>query len=132
MPDAAAQNAKRQNPRIERGRMAYASGQAAEAAVKAHYLKSGYELREERWRGKAAEIDLIFAKEGGFIFVEVKSSKTCEMAAQSLSPHQLSRICLSAQDYAAQSPRGLLCDMRVDAALVDAQGGIEILENVSL
>jgi len=120
------------NPRVLRGAKAYASGRAAEQAVKAHYLQAGFEVCEERWRGKSGEVDLIFSKDAGFIFVEVKSSKTCVQAAQSLSQRQLSRIYASANDYVSTTERGLLSDMRIDAALVDASGHIEVLENVSL
>jgi putative endonuclease len=120
------------NPRVLRGKLAYRSGQAAEMAVLSKYVGEGYVLLEHRWRGKAGEIDLIFEKDACFVFVEVKSSKTCAIAAQSLSPKQLSRICLSAQDYAGQSERGALSDVRIDVALVDAQGVIETIENVTL
>lgn len=120
------------NPRVQRGAKAYASGRAAEQRVKTHYQQAGFELCEERWRGKAGEIDLIFSKDAGYVFVEVKSSKTCARAAESLSYRQLARIYASANDYVSHTERGLLSDMRVDAALVDAAGHIEVLENVSL
>jgi putative endonuclease len=120
------------NPRIARGRKAYASGHAAELCVREKYLCEDYRLLEARWRGRAGEIDLIFEKDECLIFVEVKASKTCARAAESLSSAQLSRICLSAQDYAAQTARGALSDMRIDVALVDSTGSIEVLQNVTI
>ncbi|RPE67271.1 putative endonuclease [Pacificibacter maritimus] len=118
--------------RKARGSLAYLSGLAGENAVCAQYEARGYRLCETRWRGRAGEIDLIFEKSDMFIFVEVKTSQSLARAADSLSARQLGRICTSAQDYIAQTPQGTLADMRIDVALVDAKGAIEIIENASI
>ena len=115
-----------------RGALAYLSGVRAEEAVSADYVARHYRLCETRWRGRAGEIDLIFEKHGAYVFVEVKSSKTHARAAESLSARQFTRICDSATDYIAQTPRGFLTDMRIDVALVDERGHIDILENASI
>lgn len=118
--------------RKARGALAYLSGLQAEDNVCADYVARGYALCETRWRGRAGEIDLIFEKFGGYIFVEVKSSRTLARAAQSLSARQLARICASAEDYISQTPTGFLTDMRIDVALVDSFGVLEIHENASM
>ncbi|WP_417266824.1 YraN family protein [Celeribacter baekdonensis] len=115
--------------RQTRGRMAYEFGHSAEACVARHYAAQGYDLAQARWRGRGGEIDLIFHDGDGFIFVEVKASKTLSAAAAHLGPKQIARICASAEDYIGLQPKGLLTDMRIDVALVDGQGHVEILEN---
>jgi len=118
--------------RKARGALAYLSGLQAEDAVCADYIARGYVLCEMRWRGRAGEIDLIFEKSAAYIFVEVKSSSTLARAAQSLSARQLARICSSAEDYISRTPNGFLTDMRIDVALVDHMGTLEIHENASM
>lgn len=118
--------------RKARGALAYLSGLQAEDNVCADYIARGFTLCENRWRGRAGEVDLIFEKSGAYVFVEVKSSSTLERAAQSLSERQLCRICASAEDYISRTPKGFLTDMRIDVALVDQMGALEIHENASL
>ena len=62
-------------------------------------------------------------------FVEVKKADTHDAAAQRLSRRQMDRICMAAMLYADGQPAGSLSDIRFDAALVDAQARVEILEN---
>lgn len=118
--------------RQARGALAYLSGLRAEDNVCADYIAQGYTLCEKRWRGRAGEIDLIFEKSDVYIFVEVKSSSTLARAAQSLSARQLARICASAEDYISRTPKGFLTDMRIDVALVDQMGALEVHENASM
>ena len=115
--------------RQRRGARAEAFGRSAEDSVARRYLAGGYDLAETRWRGPAGEIDLIFRNGDLFVFVEVKASKTHARAAAHLSPRQQSRLCASAEDYIGRQPAGLLTEMRIDVALVDGTGSIEILEN---
>ncbi len=120
------------SPKQRRGMLAYAKGKCAEAVVAEHYKACGFELVAERWRGEAGEIDLIVKNDDCFIFVEVKSSSSHEAAASHLSPAQLSRLCLSAQAYMGAEVGNDFIEYRLDAALVDAQSQIQIIENISL
>jgi putative endonuclease len=115
--------------RKERGRKAYDFGLSAEAAVARLYQSRGFDLLEERWRGRAGEIDLIFQKGGEIVFVEVKASKSFAKAATHLGAKQMVRLCASAEGYIGCLPKGLLTPMRIDLALVDGVGQVEILEN---
>ncbi|PZX11610.1 YraN family protein [Celeribacter halophilus] len=115
--------------RKERGRKAYDFGLSAEAAVARLYQSRGLELLEERWRGRAGEIDLIFRQGEEIVFVEVKASKSFAKAVTHLSAKQMVRLCASAEDYIGRLPKGLLTPMRIDLALVDGVGHVEILEN---
>ena len=115
--------------RQSRGKTAYYSGLLAEASVADHYQRAGYELVEMRWRGKAGEIDMILCKDAQYVFVEVKASKDFARAAERLSRRQMNRICLAACEFCGTLPTGQLTDMRLDAALVDQFGRIEVIEN---
>lgn len=115
--------------RTDRGKRAYFSGEAAEAAVARAYADAGYVLIETRWRGIAGEIDLIFGDGAARIFVEVKKSRTFSSASQRLSRKQAQRIFAAAQEYLAHEPSGLLTDVRIDVALMNAAGEVSILHN---
>lgn len=119
-------------PRQHRGQLAYLAGLAAEDQVVTHYLRRGYETCEARWRGKAGEIDLILRHPTvpGFIFVEVKQSKTFDRALQHLGRRQQQRLMRAAQEYLGVCGAGQLTDVRFDVALVNGIGDISILEGV--
>lgn len=110
------------------------AGRAAEAQVAAHFLDCGYELREERWRGPGGEVDLIFSDSCGenLIAVEVKTAPTHAAAVARITPRQLGGVGRSAAAYAARLPKGGLTDIRIDVALVDGMGRIEIIENATM
>ena len=63
------------------------------------------------------------------VFVEVKKSETHDIAAQRISRRQMDRICQAALLYTDRLPTGGLTELRFDAALVDADGRVQIVEN---
>jgi len=115
--------------RTARGCVSYHAGRAAELTVSRNYLRRGFALAHERWRGRSGEIDLIMRDEVGIVFVEVKKSRSFEQAAQRLTPRQMQRIRNSAEEYVGHGPHGSLTHMRFDVALVDHSGEVQILEN---
>lgn len=112
-----------------RGLGSYHAGQAAETAVARHYEGRGISISARRWRGKTGEIDLIGRLGDEVIFVEVKQSSTHDLAVGHISQAQVGRIFSTAEEYLAGEPKGLLTDIRIDLALVDGQGRIEVIEN---
>lgn len=123
------------NPRIDRGQRAYLTGLCGEHSVIRHYEDLGAQLLCQRWRGAGAEIDLIFRDGARLLFVEVKAGRTFDSAAQRVAWSQLHRIMRAAEAYAgnhALDDAGFLPEMRIDVALVDGQGMVQILENVSM
>lgn len=110
----------------------YHAGVSAEQAVARHYARQGAVLRESRWRGRCGEIDLILSEGETIVFVEVKKSRTHAQAALRLSSRQMARILRSAEDYLGGCPSGSLTDARLDVALVDAGGVIDIIPNASM
>ena len=63
------------------------------------------------------------------IFVEVKQSRTHDLAASHLSQGQIGRIFATVDEFLAGEPKGLLTDVRIDLALVDGMGRIDVIEN---
>ena len=93
------------------------------------YLQHGHILVSRRWRGAGGEIDLVMERGGEIVFVEVKKSRTHGRAAESLSHRQMSRLMQSAEACLGGFSKGSLTPMRIDVALVDDVGRIEILQN---
>lgn len=117
---------------IHRGAINYHAGLGAEAQVAEHFLRGGLGIRERRWRGPGGEIDLILDDGDRLVFVEVKKGRDHASALARVSGRQLSRIRKSAEAYAARLPTGSLTEIRIDIALVDATGRIEVLENATM
>lgn len=115
--------------RKQRGLTNYLAGHAAEAGVARHYEDRGIAICARNWRGSGGEIDLIGRDGDVVVFVEVKQSHTHDLAATHISRAQIRRIFATVEEFVAGEPKGLLTDVRIDLALVDGQGRIEVLEN---
>lgn len=111
------------------GSVSYHAGLAAEQQVAQFYERAGKVIVARRWRGQAGEIDLIARDGDKIIFIEVKHSRTHAAAAEHISPRQIHRIYQTATEFVENEPKGQLTDVQLDAALVDGQGKIQILEN---
>lgn len=111
------------------GKSAYHAGIAAEEIVARKYNENGYTPVAKRWRGRGGEIDLIVKQDSVFIFVEVKKSNSFAQAALRITAAQKTRIFAAASEFVSAKPSGLLSEMRFDAALVNASGQVEIIEN---
>lgn len=115
--------------RAIQGSVSYHAGQAAEASVADEYERQGFDVCHRRWRGTGGEIDLIVRDAHGVVFVEVKKSSSFDGAAARISQRQINRIFASAAQFLAGEPDGQLTNSRFDAALVDASGAVQIIEN---
>jgi putative endonuclease len=115
--------------RSERGKRNNLAGHAAEASVARHYEDRGIPIAARNWRGSGGEIDLVGRDGDQVIVVEVKHSKTHDLAASHVSPAQVARIFRTVEEFLGTEPRGLLTDVRIDLALVDGLGRIEVIEN---
>ena len=114
------------------GLRSYMAGLSAEENVARYYDLSGRAICARRWRGEAGEIDLIAREGDRVVFVEVKQSRTHDDAAAHLTERQFRRIYSAASEFIAGEPRGQLTEVRFDLALVDAQGRVEVRENLFL
>lgn len=115
--------------RRQRGRTANLTGAMAEEGVTRFYLGRGATLLARRWRGQAGEIDIIFREGPDVVFVEVKASATHAGAAQSLQPRQMRRIAEAACEFCQRQGWEGPVPMRIDVALVDGQGRVELIPN---
>lgn len=118
-----------QRNRSVRGLANYHAGHAAEGAVARHYSDRGVAIFAQNWRGSLGEIDLIGRDGEQLIFVEVKQSRSHDLAASHLSQAQIGRIFATVDEFLAGEPKGLLTDVRIDLALVDGLGRIDVIEN---
>lgn len=111
------------------GAQSYHAGAAAEDIVARDYDRRGRPVAHRRWRAGSGEIDLIARDGDQVVFVEVKKSRTFDMAALRLGRRQMDRLCAAALEFLAGEPRGQLTDMRFDLALVDGRGAVRVIEN---
>lgn len=118
--------------RTARGARAWQAGRMAEEAVLRHYRARGAHLLQERWRGACGEIDLVLQDGGRVVFVEVKSGPDHATAQAALGPRQMARLRAAAEDYLGRCALGLLTECRIDLALVDRRGMIEIIPNAGM
>jgi putative endonuclease len=109
--------------------VSYHAGLSAEDQVARDYERRGFPVAARRWRGKGGEIDLIVRDGDGFVFIEVKKSRSHARAAERLSQRQMQRLFDAASEFLGLCETGLNTPSRFDVALIDAQGHIEIVEN---
>jgi len=111
------------------GAVSYYGGLAAEEQVAAKYLRHGFKICKKRWRGRGGEIDLIARDDQSFVFVEVKKARDIARAVERITPRQMRRVSNAANEYLATTPAGIDAVARIDVALVNEVGEIEIIEN---
>ena len=75
--------------RKARGLTNYLAGHAAEASVARVYEDRGITICARNWRGMTGEIDLIGRDGDVVVFVEVKQSRTHDLAASHVSDAQV-------------------------------------------
>ncbi|MEO9516655.1 MAG: YraN family protein [Paracoccaceae bacterium] len=115
--------------KVHKGRMAFEAGLAAEERIVMDYQSRGFVVVDRRWRGRSGEIDLVAKDGAGFIFVEVKQSRSFDRALHNLTEQQVARLFSTADEYLAKKDLGSMTDVRFDVALVDQQGAFRILQN---
>ena len=111
------------------GKLLYHSGQAAELQVARHYERDGWRVLEHRFKSAAGEIDLVLRRQDTVLFVEVKRARTHDIAASRISLQQIARINQSAEIFVSEHLSGQNFELRLDAALVDQKGEIQIIPN---
>ncbi|MFV1463500.1 MULTISPECIES: YraN family protein [unclassified Phaeobacter] len=112
-----------------RGSRSHHAGYAAEELVARFYERGGYTVAARRWRGGGAEIDLILRLGAMVIFVEVKHSVSRDEAIARINSTQMQRMMTSAAGFLAGEPAGQLTESRLDVAVVDGTGRVEVMEN---
>ena len=113
------------------GRQGHFGGLAGEEIAERHYMDRGCTFLARRWRSAAGEIDLVVSDGDVTVFVEVKARASHGEAAAAISPRQWRRVAASAEVFMSETGR-TGADMRFDAALVDASGQLEVIENAAM
>ena len=116
--------------RVETGRRSYHAGLAAEDIVVRAVERSGRRVLARRWRGASGEIDVIAAEGDVILFIEVKQSATHDEAANHFGQRQVDRIARASEEFLDTLPGGAMMDRRLDLALVDATGRLEVRKNI--
>lgn len=87
--------------------------------VSAWYLRLiGYKVLARGWRVPSGEIDIVAAKGGHLVAVEVKARQTLDAAAESLTPRQRGRIVRAASAFCQAHPAYAAAAVRFDVMLV--------------
>ena len=115
-----------------RGRRSYHAGLAAEDAVCRRYLAAGYQLVAARKLCPEGEIDLLMRMGAELVGIEVKASSTHALAWEHATPAQLRRVSMATERCMLDMAEEGICDMRLDLALVDQRGEIEVTEGIFL
>ncbi len=118
--------------RQSRGRRSHLAGMAAEEAVCRRYLDAGYDLVTSRKRCPEGEIDLLLRLGGELVAVEVKQSDTHALAWEHATSAQLRRVSLATERCMLDMAGDGIRNMRLDLALVNGLGEIEVIEGVFL
>jgi putative endonuclease len=108
--------------RARTGQANFHFGQAAEGQVESAYLRSGYRVRNRRWRGGVGEIDLVLENGEEIVFVEVKASRTHARAAAHPRPAADRPPPEKRRGLYRQVAHRIVTPMRFDVALVDGRG----------
>ena len=119
----------RQSARQHRGRSSHLFGLAAEASVCRHYQAAGYALIACRKRCPEGEIDILMRQGRQLVAIEVKSSRTHDQALSHAQPSQLHRVARACERCMYEMAGDGIDDMRLDLALVDGQGRIEVMQS---
>jgi len=105
------------------------AGLAAEESVALNYQRCGFRIIERRYKTRFGEVDLIAAHGNKIYFVEVKKSKSHDVAATRITSNQISRIRNAALTFVQTHPIYADAEMRFDAALVNDKGVIQVIPN---
>ena len=117
----------RRGNRADRRRLVGAAGEAAAAA---HLLANGYEVLDSNWRCRIGELDLVAAKQGTLVFVEVRAKSAAAAGRfgtpqESVDIRKRQKLRRLAEMYLQQMKGGAPARIRFDviAVVVDPEGG---------
>ena len=110
--------------RRRRGRLAHASGLAAEEAACAALTKDGWTILARRLRTQAGEVDVVAEKAAILSIIEVKSRSTLADAATALTKRQQHRLVAACEIILGQNPGWGADGVRFDVMLVNPEGNV--------
>jgi putative endonuclease len=97
-----------------------ALGAFGERLAAAHLEAKGYHILERNYRRREGEIDIVAARGGCLVFVEVRTRRGQERgsAVESVSPAKATRLAALAEAYCQERP-DLPPDRRIDVVAVE-------------
>lgn len=100
------------------------TGTTGEAYARQWLMQKGYIIRETNWRHGRAEIDIIAAKEGKLIFIEVRSRKNYAFGfpEETISSRKKKLYSLAANEYIHQHQHS--GEIRYDVIALRIQKGM--------
>lgn len=107
----------------------YYTGCLAENVIARQIQEQGNTVLAQRWRCPHGEVDIVSMQGDVLVFTEVKARRTLEEAAYAITPRQIARISNAAQSWLAERNESLNTLIRIDAALMDRHGRVEVIEN---
>jgi putative endonuclease len=110
--------------RRKRGRIAHATGLAAEDAACAALIADGWTILARRLRTKAGEVDAVAEKAGILAIVEVKSRPTLAEAALALTARQQARLAGACAIILGEHPDWGANEVRFDILAVNPAGQV--------
>lgn len=106
-------------------------GRRGEDCALTYLTAAGYQLVERNWRCAQGEVDLIVARDGEVVFVEVKTRSSVRFGHpfEAITPVKLARLRRLAYAWCAEAERPPR-RIRIDAVAVVAAAGAEpVLEH---
>ena len=99
-------------------------GRIGEKEAADFFRKMGYSVLAKNYRGRRGEIDLVAAKDGGLVFVEVKRWTTygAESLERGISQRKRQRIVETSKRYLLEHPEFDDCSIRYDVLFVPGTG----------
>jgi putative endonuclease len=107
----------------------FSDGLWAEIHAKKFFMAQGFVCLKERYRTAWGEIDLIMARQGLLVFVEVKKRPTLGTGLNALLVKQCTRILKAASFFLQQEPADW-DEIRVDLIVIYGQGQIHHQPNI--
>jgi len=93
-------------------------GRRAEALAAVFLRLKGYKILARRFKTPSGEIDIIAARRGLVIMIEVKAREQLQIARESISIKSRKRIETAAQQFLSRQPRFQNHGLRFDAVFV--------------
>lgn len=98
-------------------------GQLGESIARDYLQEKGYKIIEQNYRTKYAEIDLVAAKAGSLVFIEVKTrlGENFGIPEDSLNRNKMNRLIRNANAYMAREKK--FKKYRIDAICIVLENG---------
>ena len=110
-------------------------GRRGEALARRHLQSRGYVVLETNYRTRSGEIDIVAEKDGGVVFVEVRTKTSGHFGPpeESITPQKREHLVAAAQQY-LQDNDAADRDWRIDLVAVELGPGgrvvrLDVLEN---